>query len=182
MGEIKSTLELVLEKTKHLTLSEEEKEDQKRGELKMKTAGLLQKYLDRMVKRQQLDKELADLQETYGLSDYAFLNNEIIDKLALDTDNGPLLSLLKDFSDLNVTEFECIVQKYRDAVQSATQKSTAEAKEDLKEKHGISGSAIVPNLEANDAWRIEVQMIRDEFQQQLEEEKRRCLSQTKKLN
>jgi len=34
MGEIKSTLELALKKTKHLTLSEQEKEEQKQSEIK----------------------------------------------------------------------------------------------------------------------------------------------------
>ena len=172
MGEIKSTLELVLEKTKHLTLSEQEKEEQKHSELKMKIAGLLQKYLDKMVKKQQLDKELADLQKTYELSDYTFLNNEIIDKLGLDTDNGPLLGLIKEFSGLNVTEFELIVQKYQDAVQSATRKRIAKAKQLLTEEHGISGSAIVPNLDADGAWKTEMQGIEDEFQQQLEQGKK----------
>ena len=36
MGEIKSTLDLVLEKTKNLTLSSEEKEEQKQKEIDLK--------------------------------------------------------------------------------------------------------------------------------------------------
>jgi hypothetical protein len=173
VGEIKSTLELVLEKTKHLTLSEQEKEERKNSEIKAKAAGLLQKYLNSMVNRQQLDKELAELRQTYGLSDYAFLNHEIIDKLALDTENDPLLNLLKEFSDLSTAELERILHKYKDVVQTATLKSTAEAKQKLREKHGISGSAVVPNLEADDSWIRKLQGIKDEFQQQLEEEKSR---------
>ena len=176
MGEIKSTLELVLEKTKHLTLSEQEKEEQKHNELKMKVAGLLQKYLDKMIKKEQMEKELAHLQETYGLADYKFLSDEIIDRLGLDTDNGPLLRLLKEFSGQDVTEIELIDKNYQDAVQSATQKNTAKAKRDLEEKYGISGSAIVPNLDADDSWKMELQGIKDEFQQKLEEQKGHCIS------
>jgi hypothetical protein len=173
VGEIKSTLELALEKTKHLTLSEQEKEERKNSELKMKTAGLLQKYLDGMVKRQQMDKELADLQKAYGLPDYTFLNAAIVDRVSLDTDNGPLLSLLKEFSALSTTAFERVQQEYQAAVQSAAQKSIAEAKQNLKERHGISGSAVVPNLEADDGWIMKLQGIKDEFQEQLAEEKNR---------
>jgi len=173
MGEIKSTLELVLEKTKHLTLTEQEIEEQQQAELKMKVAGLLQRYEDKILRKEQVKKELADLQERYGLSGYTFLNDAIIDKLALDTDNGPLLSLLEEFSGLNVTEFERIGEDYHQAVQSATKRKVAAATQDLREKHGISGSAIIPNLDADAVWKTELQGIADEFQQRLEMAKRR---------
>ena len=43
MGEIKSTLDLVLEKTKNLTLSSEEKEEQKQKEIEKRIKGMMQK-------------------------------------------------------------------------------------------------------------------------------------------
>ena len=64
MGEIKSTLDLVMEKTRHLTLSQEEKEDQKRIEVNKKLQGLLQKYQDNLLKKENLKKELNKLKKT----------------------------------------------------------------------------------------------------------------------
>ena len=58
MGEIKSTLDLVMEKTRHLTLSQEEKEEQKHIEVDKRLKGLLQKYQDNLLKKEQLEKEL----------------------------------------------------------------------------------------------------------------------------
>ena len=44
MGEIKSTLDLVLEKTKNLNLSDAEKQDQKNVEIESRLRGLLHKH------------------------------------------------------------------------------------------------------------------------------------------
>ena len=45
MGEIKSTLDLVMEKTRNLTLSSEEKAEQKYDEIYKQVKGFLLKYL-----------------------------------------------------------------------------------------------------------------------------------------
>ena len=46
MGEIKSTLDLVMDKTRHLTLSDEEKQEQKEKEFRKKLKGPAQKFQD----------------------------------------------------------------------------------------------------------------------------------------
>ncbi len=46
MGEIKSTLDLVMDKTRHLTLSDEEKQEQKEKEFKKNLKGPTQKFQD----------------------------------------------------------------------------------------------------------------------------------------
>ena len=50
MAEIKSTLDLVLERTKNLTLTEEEKKSLQRKELEGKIRGWGQKYLDGLMR------------------------------------------------------------------------------------------------------------------------------------
>ncbi|MBW2432576.1 MAG: hypothetical protein JRF36_03165, partial [Deltaproteobacteria bacterium] len=49
MGEIKSTLDLVMEKTRNLNLSDEEKQDQKNKEIESRLNGLLQKFEDQII-------------------------------------------------------------------------------------------------------------------------------------
>ena len=46
MGEIKSTLDIIMEKTKGLTMSEEERTSFKEKELTGKVKGLVQKYIN----------------------------------------------------------------------------------------------------------------------------------------
>jgi hypothetical protein len=57
MGEIKSTLDLVMEKTKDLTLSSEEKKAQKQKEIENRIKGLLQKYQDGFLSKSELKTE-----------------------------------------------------------------------------------------------------------------------------
>jgi len=173
VGEIKSTLELVMEKTKQLTLSKEEREKQKHKEIKIKLNGLLQKYLDKELKKEQLKKELNSLQESYEPAENSFLIHEILGRLSLDKDNSPLLDLLREFFSLDVMRIAFLLNDYLDTVTSATQNRTKEVKEYLSKKHCISGSAVVPNLEADDAWLADVQNIKHKFNQLLCREKDR---------
>ena len=63
MGEIKSTLDLVMEKTKHLSLSDEEKQNQKNSEIEKRVNGLLQKCRDQILSTDELQKEYARLKK-----------------------------------------------------------------------------------------------------------------------
>ena len=58
MAEIKSTLDLVMEKTRHLTLSDEEKQEQKENEFKIKLKGPAQKFQDQTINKRELKKEI----------------------------------------------------------------------------------------------------------------------------
>jgi len=58
MGEIKRTLDLIMEKTKNLTMSPEEKEEIRRQEWLKKTRGWIQKFLDDLVDMDKIKTEL----------------------------------------------------------------------------------------------------------------------------
>lgn len=49
MAEIKSTLDLVMEKTKDLSLSDEERQGQKNKEIGSRIRGLLNKFQDKAI-------------------------------------------------------------------------------------------------------------------------------------
>jgi len=53
MAEIKSTLDLVMEKTRHLTLSDEEKQEQKEKEFNKKLKGPAQKIQDQAINKRE---------------------------------------------------------------------------------------------------------------------------------
>lgn len=54
MTEIKSTLDLVMEKTRHLSFSEQEKKDQHSEEFAKRIKGLIQQYQDQKLKAENL--------------------------------------------------------------------------------------------------------------------------------
>ena len=68
MGEIKSTLDLVLEKTKNLTLSSEEKEEQNQKEIENRIKGMVQKYQDGLYSKSELMAGYELLKKDYNLS------------------------------------------------------------------------------------------------------------------
>ena len=63
MGEIKSTLEIIMEKTKDLTLTEEEKKEFKQKDMAGKIKGIIQKFLDGTLDLNRFKTEIAVLEK-----------------------------------------------------------------------------------------------------------------------
>ena len=172
MGEIKSTLDIVMEKTKHLTLSEEEKKTRDLAEVRSSVKGLVQKYEDMILDKAQLEEEIRRLQADRGMDTNPILLDDIFERLDLGGDNGPLLELLGDLLGLDTQKLSTLFADYRDAVQTQIQAGMAEKKSTLSEKYGVSGSAVVPNLAADAEWQQRVLEIQEKYDKILAGEKR----------
>jgi len=171
MSEIKSTLDLVMEKTRHLTLSQEEKEAQKRIEVNRRLQGLLQKYQDNLLKKDNLKKELDSLKIAYELNVDEMLADLLLNNLKLDRDNTLFLELLSEIFGFDFSGLETIFQNFKSAVKSATKERVDQIKTDLSKKRFISGSAVVPNLESDKEWLSMLGHIMDGFDEILNKEK-----------
>ena len=171
MGEIKSTLDIVMEKTKHLRFSNEERNNQKTAEIEKKIKGLLQKFQDQVLPQDRLNTEYEQLKKEYYLSDNSIFMNEIFLKLDPDKDNKMLLALLKDMCGVNIKEIESVLNDYQDELNSAASYKMVELRENLAQKHFISGSAVVPNLESDEEWQVETAELRAKFGKRLDEAK-----------
>ena len=171
MGEIKSTLDLVMEKTKNLSLSTEEREKQKENEIGKKIRGILQRLQDQTLTMDQLNSEYDRLKKENNLSDNTLLMNEIFNRLDLNKYDQKLLALLKDLCGANTKKIESILNDYQDAINAAASYRIIELREGLAQKHSISGSAVVPNLDADETWQTEARDIRTKFEQKLDAEK-----------
>jgi hypothetical protein len=171
MGEIKSTLDLVMEKTRHLTLSQEEKEEQKHIEVNKRLKGLLQKYQDNLLKKEDLEKELDSLKKAYALKVDKMLSRMLLDSFKLGHKNESLFELLNEICGLDISGLETLFHDFQDAVGFASEKRIKEVKADLAEKRFISGSAVVPNLETDNELILTVKEIKDKFDQILVREK-----------
>jgi hypothetical protein len=171
MGEIKSTLDLVMEKTRHLTLSQEEKKAQKEIEVNNRLQGLLQKYQDKLLKKENLKKELDHLKIEYDLDVNKMLAKLLLNSLKIDRNNTVFLELLDEVFGINPSGFETIFQNFKDAVKYSTKERIEQIKTDLSKKRFISGSAIVPNLERDREWLSILGHIKDEFDEIMNKEK-----------
>lgn len=180
MGEIKSTLDLVLEKTKNLTLSSEEKEEQKQNEIANRIKGMMQKYQDRMLSKNQLITDYETLKKDYNISQNNSLIIEITQRIEPDQDYQPLLEVLQECCAIDTAGIETIIEDFRKAYLSASQNRMERLKEDLAQQSNISGSAVLPNLDADEKWRQEAREIRAGYVDQLNRVKDNLLEKTQR--
>ncbi len=173
MGEIKSTLDLVMEKTRHLTLSQEEKDAQTKVEVHKRLKGLVQKYQDNLLRKDDLEKELDILKKTYDMNVVRVLLNLLLNSLEPGRPYKIYLELLNENCDLNVTGLEKIFQDFKGAVKSAAERRVHEIKADLEKKRFIRGAAVVPNLEGDREWLSMLVDIKGRYDQILSREKGR---------
>jgi hypothetical protein len=160
-----------MEKTRHLTLSQEEKDAQTKVEVHKRLKGLVQKYQDNLLRKEQLEKELDILKKTYAMDVDQILLNLLLISLEPGRHYKMYLELLNEICGLNVSGLEKIFQDFKGTVKSATEKRVNEIKADLEKKRFISGSAVVPNIESDREWLSMLGDILGRFEQDLSREK-----------
>ena len=171
MGEIKSTLDLVLEKTRNLKLSDAEKREQEEKEIESRIKGLLQKYLDGLLTQTQLIKKYQEFSKNRNLSAEKFLIDEIINRLDPKQDNQSLLEILGEGCGLDVSSIRTVIDDHRADYYQAARQRTAQLKESLAKQYAISGTAVLPNLEADENWLLQVQKMLRELEDGLSQAK-----------
>ena len=167
MAEIKSTLDLVMERTRNLTLSSEEKQAQKQLEIGNRIKGLVQKFQDGLLTNNQLKIEYESLKKDSNQSDDGLLVKEILTRLDPDQDNHILLEALEDCCRPDTATIRAIINDYRVTYNRAAQKRSAQLKEELAQNQSISGTAVIPNLDADDQWQQEAQDMLNQIEDRL---------------
>jgi hypothetical protein len=171
MGEIKSTLDLVMEKTKNLNLSDEEKEQQKNREIKDRLRGLVQKFQDNILSPDTLRSDYQKLKKKYGLTTIRDLIDEICRQILPGKDNQALFDLLAEFEVSGFEELESVLKEYQTALDSAAEQRRRSLKDQLAKRYSISGSAVVPNLENDAEWLKAADELRIKYSRLLDEAK-----------
>ena len=167
MGEIKSTLDLVMERTRNLTLSKEEKQAQKLKETENRIKGLLQKLLDGLLTKNQISQEYERLKKEAGLSDNKLFVEEVLRRLDPEQGAQIMLEILEECCGLETAPFQAVIDEHHQAYNQAVQKHTAQLKEHLAQKHSIAGTAVIPNLEADEQWQQATQDMQRQFESKL---------------
>ena len=175
MGEIKSTLDLVMEKTKNLSLSSEEKQAQKNQEIKKRIRGLLQKFKDQALNVDNLKAEYQQMQKDYDLSGNAPLIREICGQIEFGADNQAWLELLAQSEAGDIERVASVLREFDKAIAAAAQEQSEILRDKLAKVHSISGSAVVPNLETDKAWQEKAGQIRARFETLLNQAKTELL-------
>jgi hypothetical protein len=176
MGEIKSTLDLVMEKTKNLNLSDEERRGQKNKEIESRIRGLLQKFKDQALNIDNLRSEYQKLQKDHDLSDNTPVIKEICKRIELGKDNYTWFELLAQFVAADIEEVTSVLHEFDEVIDATAWERSQTLRDKLAEEHFISGPAVVPNLEADEAWQEQVREIRAKFEPLLNQAKAKLLA------
>jgi len=169
MAEIKSTLDIIMEKAKKFSVTEEEKQGFKRRELEGKIKGLVQKTLDGILDSERFQVELAGLQtKDMGLAD-PILKEELVARLEVEANSEALLMMLENAAGTASTAVKRVLGEFEKKAEKQKE-SRGKTLLDSFKKKGISGSAVIPNLDADPEWvRIKAEM-RSELQEKIREQ------------
>lgn len=97
MGEIKSTLDLVMERTRHLSLSSEEKKRQQKEAFKKRLNGLLANFADGSLTVDALQNRISQLQKKLKVDDRKIVLSAIGERIDPGGDNRHWLQFFKGY-------------------------------------------------------------------------------------
>jgi hypothetical protein len=150
MGEIRSTLDIIMEKTKGLTMTAEERVAIQRNEIEGKIRGLVQRYLDGALDLERLREEITTMGgDKQGMAMESL--KEECKHLDPEGDPFPYLKILETVLKVDTGPVKRVISDYHQEMDQRKRSWEGRAIEQLHRK-AISGSAVVPNLRADPAW------------------------------
>jgi len=162
MGEIKSTLDLVLERTRHLSMSAGERETQKRESFQKRLRGLLGRYEDGTLPTDGLVQRIAQLEAEENISDRSLVLQETFDRIDPSRDNLQLLDMQAHLAPEIRAPLENALAAHRERAAVLKEQTRQAMLERLRNDHAIEGSAVVCNPGADPAYRERLAALQKE--------------------
>ena len=181
MGEIKSTLDIIMERAKGLTVTEEEKETFQRKEVAGKVRGLLQKFLDALLDRDGFGKEWDLFEDEQKRMAREALIAECLARMEPDADNTLLLEILEHVESVSLNPLRDLLMKFHKELEKEKSRREEALRNELKEK-GISGSAVIPNIMADPVWTEYLSERREAFHARLASLQKEMIGLTGRLS
>jgi hypothetical protein len=175
MAEIKSTLELALERTKKMTISEKEKEEIRQKKLLETAKGLFHRYREGHAPLSELRKEIGRMDEKTSALVKDSLLSQWIDALSLKDEDERLIKgiewLKNGRLEQTLQRFRQLSSQYREEMEKIRQETRTQLVEAL-EREGIAGSAIEPNVTGNLLWKEAVEKLDHLYTEKLDQIKK----------
>ena len=179
MGEIKSTLELVMERTKKFAISEKEKEEMKQKEVLQKATGLFHRYREGHLSLNEILKQIGKMEKKTAITLRESLLSQWIDALSLDDDDERILKGIESLKQRSIDgvkqKFHSLLSQYLSEKEKVKEKVKVQFTEALR-RESIYGSAVEPNLEGGELWKKETEKLDLSYRMKLEEIKQQLRS------
>lgn len=166
MGEIRSTLDIIMEKTKGLTMTEDEKAAFQRSEVEEEIKPILQKYLDGRIDPERVGIEIVALGEEKEDMAMEILKKECLARIEPEGDNSGLFDLLGRAVGLDTGPFLEAVSTFQKEMKRQRARHGEAFRVRLQER-GISGSALIPNPNADVEFIRYADQKREELRERL---------------
>ncbi len=163
MAEIKSTLDLVMEKTKHLTLSAEEKLELQLQDFVKKVPGCVARILSGALTSEQLLEEIKTLPQGFTERVRREIARQLSQALDLTDKSDPLISALEVLVEPGWSELLAEIKRCRaeyKEVRTGSEQRTRDRILATLAAVGIQGSAVVAKLEGDPLWEAEDHKLR----------------------
>ena len=165
MAEIKSTLELIMERTKNLTLTQEEKESLHRKEAMGKIKGSVQKYLDGLISAGALEAEMEDLGKNAPDS-REMLESELREHIDPESENRKIFEALEQILGIETRPLRDRISRFRQEIEAEKENIEDRLKRTLEDRN-ISGSAVIPNPAQSEAFQARIRKMKEDFKKEI---------------
>ena len=171
MAEIKSAIELAMEKTKNLVIDPKEREAMAIKEIEDKVKAVLRRFTEEMVDHEDAAKELNKIQADRIVKKTIIIDN-LVEEFDVHKDNERLFALFHD-AEIPLpqsirSEFEKLHTMFRE--EAGTRETVARKRiRDILSGSGITGDAIEPNLDAWEEWHEEIEQTGNIFEKKIKE-------------
>jgi hypothetical protein len=176
MAEIKSTIDLIMERTKGLTLSSEEKERLDEEKRVRGAQGLVQRYLRGDLSLDELSRQM----EEGSSNSRKAMMQALVEGMRLGREEFSRgLEALERWrgkeNRFQLQRIRDLSHQFGQALQKRRRKVKAELWEDLA-RRGVQGSAVEPNVEGSGRWDETINQVEREFEPRLGELRKELLA------
>jgi ASC-1-like (ASCH) protein len=165
MAEIKSTLDIIMERTKNLTMTEQERKTFQRKEWEGKAKGWVLKHQDGIIDTDTLTANFVTEVRNYAEL-RQILKAELLEHIKLYGDNRKIFQLFEELLGINANTFEAMILSFKSEMDTQRIKRVRSLEEELR-KRKICGSSLVPNPNHDGTWKIYIQKSESDFREQL---------------
>jgi hypothetical protein len=164
MAEIKSSIELAMERTKGLTFSEEERRKWEEEREQRLAQALVSQYLRGEVSLGELERKRRDCTDAGRMA----LDRALVQGLSLGMESfEPAMEALENWlgkgNRTALQRLKSLSMEWGQALQKRRRKIKAELRAELASR-GVGGSAVEPHVEGSPLWEKALQELRGQFQ------------------
>ena len=169
MAEIKSTLDIIMERTRGLRMTEDEKRSFKEHETAGKIKGLVQRCLDGAIDLSRFQEQTTVLKNEVRdeMMVGRLLAEECLDRIELGNDNERLFGMIEKTANLDVPGLKEKLKEIEARVKQEKVIRESRLTDGLKER-GVSGSAVIPNIGADPGWNEYVGKMKQAFKKEVQ--------------